>query len=199
MEFFCPSNFQFFRSKKRRIFHFLEVRKILAHKGRENFENFTTLECLIFYLMYFGLIIAKKKVLIYSTLNSLKKTFNNIASQKNLPYSIRIYWTNFWRPTVHVQQNIFEKTFIEVCSLHLYASFGTFCAQKGLLFEAQWIFQVLWKSTNHCYRQQAVKYFFIKFKHALIRWGFLGFFFNSDFFCIFFCHIWFYSNQFLEA
>ena len=27
----------------------------------------------------------------------------------NLPYSIRMYWTNFWQLTVHVQQNIFEK------------------------------------------------------------------------------------------
>ena len=49
----------------------------------------------------------------------------------NLPYSIRMYWTNFWQLTVHVQQNIFEKALIEVCSPHLYASFGTFCAQIG--------------------------------------------------------------------
>ena len=25
-------------------------------------------------------------------------------------HNIRIYWTNFWQPTVHVDQNIFEKT-----------------------------------------------------------------------------------------
>ena len=32
----------------------------------------------------------------------------------NLLYSIRtMYWTNFWQPTVHVQQNIFEKTLNE--------------------------------------------------------------------------------------
>ena len=41
-------------------------------------------------------------------------------------YNIRMYWTNFWQSTVHVQQNIFEKTLTEVCSPHLYASFDTF-------------------------------------------------------------------------
>ena len=50
----------------------------------------------------------------------------------------RMYWTNFWQPTAHVQQNIFVKNFIEAYSLHLYASFATFCAQIGQLFEAQW-------------------------------------------------------------
>ena len=28
-----------------------------------------------------------------------------------LPYSIRMHWTNFCQPTVHVQQNIFEKNY----------------------------------------------------------------------------------------
>ena len=41
-------------------------------------------------------------------------------------YNICMYWTNFRQPTAHVQQNIFGKTTIAVCSLHLYASFGTF-------------------------------------------------------------------------
>ena len=35
-----------------------------------------------------------------------------------------------------------KKNLIEVCSQHLYASFGTFCAQIGQLFEAQWVFEV---------------------------------------------------------
>ena len=26
----------------------------------------------------------------------------------NLPYSIRMYWTNFWQPTVHAQQHIYK-------------------------------------------------------------------------------------------
>ena len=54
---------------------------------------------------------------------------------------ICIYWTNFWQPTVHVQQKCFEKTFIEACSPHNYASFVTFCVQFGQLFEAQWVFK----------------------------------------------------------
>ena len=40
-------------------------------------------------------------------------------------------------PTVRLQQNIFEKTLIEVGSLHLHASFDTFCVQIGQLLEAQ--------------------------------------------------------------
>ena len=47
----------------------------------------------------------------------------------NLLYSICMNWKNFWQPTVHVPQNIFEKTLIEVGSSHLYASFGTFWVQ----------------------------------------------------------------------
>ena len=31
--------------------------------------------------------------------------------------------------------------FIEVCSQHLYASFGTFCVEIGHLFEALWVFE----------------------------------------------------------
>ena len=50
-----------------------------------------------------------------------------------LGHNIRMYWTNFRQPTAHVQQNIFEKTLIEVCSPHLYASFRTFCVQIGQL------------------------------------------------------------------
>ena len=58
----------------------------------------------------------------------------------NLPYSKRMYWKNFWQPTDQVQQNIFEKTFTEIGSSHLYASFGTFCVQIGNFLEAQWVF-----------------------------------------------------------
>ena len=59
----------------------------------------------------------------------------------NLPYAICMYRTNFWQPNIHVQQNIFEETLIEVGSsrTHLYASFGTFCLEIGQLFEAQWV------------------------------------------------------------
>ena len=40
-------------------------------------------------------------------------------------------------PTVRLQQNIFEKTLIEVSSLHLHASFDNFCVQIGQLLQAQ--------------------------------------------------------------
>ena len=51
-------------------------------------------------------------------------------------HNIRMYGTNFWHPTAHVQQNIFGKTLIKFCSPNLYASFGTFYAKIGQLFEA---------------------------------------------------------------
>ena len=44
-------------------------------------------------------------------------------------YNTRTYVLNFWQPTVHV-----HKTFINVGSSHLHASFGTFCVQNGQLF-----------------------------------------------------------------
>ena len=56
-------------------------------------------------------------------------------------HNIRMYWTNFRQPTANVQQNIFGKILIEVCCLHLYASFGTFCIQIGQLFATQWFFK----------------------------------------------------------
>ena len=69
------------------------------------------------------------------------------SHQKNRPgYNIRFYWTNFWKPTVYVQQNIFDKNPLEVCSPHLYASFGTFSAQIGQL-----VFEVCLKIDNLCY------------------------------------------------
>ena len=54
---------------------------------------------------------------------------------------IRMNWTNFWQPTVHVQENIFGNTQIEDCSSHLYASFVTFCVQIDQLFATQWAFE----------------------------------------------------------
>ena len=67
---------------------------------------------------------------------------NTDSTKINRPgHNIRMYWTYFWQPTTHVQQNIFEKTLIEGCSPHLYASFGTFCVQISQLFAAQWVFK----------------------------------------------------------
>ena len=57
-----------------------------------------------------------------------------------------MYWTNFRQPTAHVQQNIFGKIPIKACSTHFYASFGTFYAKIGQLFEAQWVFEVCFEN-----------------------------------------------------
>ena len=74
---------------------------------------------------------------------------NTDSTKINRPgYNIRVYWMNFWQPTAHVEQNICGKTFIEVRSPHLYASFGTFYAKIGSLFEAQWVFKVCLKIDN---------------------------------------------------
>ena len=79
------------------------------------------------------------------------------------------YWANFWKPTVHVQQNIFEKSFIEVGSSHLYASFGTFCVQIDQLFEAQWVFEKCMKTVKSLFsKENDVDFeFFQKFKVSL--------------------------------
>ena len=63
-------------------------------------------------------------------------------------HNIRMYWTNFRQPTAHVKQNIFGKILIENCSPHLYASFGSFYAKIGPLFEEQWVFKVCLKIDN---------------------------------------------------
>ena len=55
-------------------------------------------------------------------------------------HNIRMYWANFRQPTAHLQQDAFGKTLIEVGSLHVYASFGTFYVQVGQLFAPQWVF-----------------------------------------------------------
>ena len=73
-----------------------------------------------------------------------------------------MYWTNFWQPLVQVQQNIFEKTVIEVYSSHLYASFGTFYVQIGQLFEAQWDFKLSEEIEDIFLRKQRIYEHFSK-------------------------------------
>ena len=87
----------------------------------------------------------------------------------NLPYSILMYWTNIWQPTVRVQQDIFEKILVEDSSSHLYASFGTFCVQIGQLFEAQWVFEKCLKLVKSLFsKENDVDFeFFRKFKVSL--------------------------------
>ena len=53
----------------------------------------------------------------------------NISTSYNASQKLLTNVLNFWQPTVHVQ-----KTFINVGSSHLHASFGTFCVQNGQLF-----------------------------------------------------------------
>ena len=80
----------------------------------------------------------------YKRGSNLKSSLYTDSIKINHPeYNIGMYWTNFWQPSVYIHQNIFEKTIIEVCNSHLYASFGNFCDQIGQLFEAQWLFVVL--------------------------------------------------------
>ena len=59
-----------------------------------------------------------------------------------------------------MQQIFFEKTVIEVHSLHFYASFGTFCIQIGQLFEAQ-AFEVIF------FQKQQIYHFQTFFKDSL--------------------------------
>ena len=61
-------------------------------------------------------------------------------------HNIRMYWTNFWQQSTHVQQNIYGKTLLEVCSPHLYASFCAFYAKIGQLFQPQWVFEICLKT-----------------------------------------------------
>ena len=91
------------------------------------------------------------------------------SKNMNLPYSICMYWTNFWQSTVHVVQNIIEKTLIEVGSSHTYASFGTFCVQIGQLFAAQWVFEKCMKTVKSLFsKENDVDFeFFRKFKVSL--------------------------------
>ena len=63
--------------------------------------------------------------------NAKLTRFSGIFLENEDTNSIKInrlgYNMSFWLLTVHVQQNIFEQTLIEVYRPHLYASFGTFC------------------------------------------------------------------------
>ena len=68
-----------------------------------------------------------KNIIFNDKSNYFLRYRNSIKHETTLLHTYAMYWTNFWQPTVRVQQNIFEKTFIKVGSSHLYASFDTFC------------------------------------------------------------------------
>ena len=59
-------------------------------------------------------------ILPYQTLQSYFWYFVTDLTKINRPvHNKHMHWTNFRQPTDHVQQNIFAKTPIEVCSPHL--------------------------------------------------------------------------------
>ena len=80
-----------------------------------------------------------------------------------------MYWTHFWQPTVHVQQNTFEKVFIEVGSSYLYVSFATICVQIGQFLEAQRVFEKCLKTVKSLFLKEnnVDLEFFLKFKISL--------------------------------
>ena len=70
--------------------------------------------------------------------------FPTDSTKINRPgYNIRMYWTNFRQPTVHVQQFFYEKTLIEVGSSHLLLA--PFVSEPDQFLEAQWVFENVWK------------------------------------------------------
>ena len=118
-------------SGKRQIFFFIKV--LFDHWSR-SFEQFFG----VFYLVSEA---PKFERRMYIHIVHCTMPRNNM----NLYYSIRMYWTNFWQPTVHVLQNIFEKL-LQKFLVHIFTLlFGTFCAQIGQLFEEQWVFKICLK------------------------------------------------------
>ena len=102
------------------------------------------------------------------------KYLSNTLPRKimNLPYSIPYvaYVRNtFLTADRSCATNIFEKTLIEIRSHHLYASFGTFCAQIGQFFEAQWLSESLKIDKLHPRKTSSISEFFRMFKDSLYR------------------------------
>ena len=67
------------------------------------------------------------KIIIYqkpqktNSSNKIHKTKNTHSIKINRPgHNIRMYWTNFWQPTVHVEQYIFEKKLLEKLVAHIF-------------------------------------------------------------------------------
>ena len=105
--------------------------------------------------------------------NQRQMMLNTDSTKINRPeHNIRMYWTNFWQPSAHVQQNIFEKTLIEAHSPLLYASFGTFFAPKLVNYSRHSeSLKYVWKSTNRSHRRKmsSISEFFRLFKDSLCR------------------------------
>ena len=129
-----------------------------------NWSVFSTVQCMLYILVFatqlpLGLLVAldfrQAFNLAFPWLRSAGQSLKEHIYKRNsivqklaktwIYLYLCMYWTNFWQPTIHAPQNIWEKTVIEVGSPQLYASFGTFCAQIGQLFEAQWVLEVYLK------------------------------------------------------
>ena len=72
-----------------------------------------------------------------ATPNTDSIKINRPGHNIRITYVLNEFLTADQRPTIRVQQNIFEKKLIKGGSSHLYASFGTFWVQIGQLFEAK--------------------------------------------------------------
>ena len=129
----------------------------------------------VLYILYFLYIVPWRywvyaqyhSIIFYFYLQKIAKSWIYLTVT---PY-VCTYWTISWQPTVYVQQNIFEKTNIEVGSSHLYSSFVTFCVQIGQLFEAKWVFKKCIKTVKSQFsKENDVDFeFFRKFKVSLYQ------------------------------
>ena len=72
-----------------------------------------------------------------ATPNTDSIKINRPGHNIRITYVLNEFLTADQRPTIRVQQNIFEKKLIEVCSPRLCASFDTFCAQIDQYFATQ--------------------------------------------------------------
>ena len=72
-------------------------------------------------------------------LHTLQRPINNNVSQKQESTLLHTYvvLNEFLTADRSFISKYFQKTLMEVCSSHLYASFGTVCVQIGQYFEAQ--------------------------------------------------------------
>ena len=89
----------------------------------------------------------------------------------NLSYSIRMYWTNFWQPTVLVQQKL-EKLLQKFVGHIFRLLLAPFFVQIGQLFEAQWVFEECLNIDKSLFSKENVVdfEFFRKFKDLCREW-----------------------------
>ena len=94
------------------------------------------------------------------------------STKINCPaYNIRMYWTNFRQPTAHVQQDIFGKTLIKICSYIFTLLLAPFASKLVNYSRHSESLKYVWKSTNRSHRRKmsSISEFFIMFKDSLCR------------------------------